>query len=335
MPTIKDVALHAGVSRSTVSRVMNNHPYVDEEKRRAVRVAMTELGYIPNSSAQRLRGTETRTIAVLVSRIVNPFFSAIVDAMDEIAAAHSYRLILCNTRGSASQELHFLQLLRTKQVDGIILASIVNEWAIISPFTEYGPIVLCNEYPSHAEGVAIITIDQKQAMVDATTHLIEKGYKRIAYCNVHDERSQTLFDSALATDRYSGYVETMKKAELPIESSWRFIGHSVEDGKRILNEIMKCDDRPDAILTGSDEIASGLIAEAKKNNLRIPMDLAVVGFDNQPSASLLEPQLTTVHQPTLEMGKAAMLQMLADLKSDSRSNGTQLLDAPLLIRKST
>ncbi len=98
---------------------------------------------------------------------------------------------------------------------------------------------------------------------------------------------------------------------------------------------MKCDDRPDAILTGSDEIASGLIAEAKKNNLRIPMDLAVVGFDNQPSASLLEPQLTTVHQPTLEMGKAAMLQMLADLKSDSRSDGTQLLDAPLLIRKST
>lgn len=133
MPTIKDVALHAGVSRSTVSRVMNNHPYVDEEKRRAVRVAMTELGYIPNSSAQRLRGTETRTIAVLVSRIVNPFFSAIVDAMDEIAAAYSYRLILCNTRGSASQELHFLQLLRTKQVDGIILASIVNEWLLFRP----------------------------------------------------------------------------------------------------------------------------------------------------------------------------------------------------------
>lgn len=335
MPTIKDVAVRAGVSRSTVSRVMNNHPYVDEEKRRAVRLAMTELGYIPNSSAQRLRGTETRTIAVLVSRIVNPFFSAIVDAMDEIAAAHSYRLILCNTRGSASQELHFLQLLRTKQVDGVILASIVNDWSTISPFTEYGPVVLCNEYPSHSDGVAVITIDQKKAMVEATSHLIEKGYKRIAYCNVHDEHSQILFESALATDRYSGYCEAMEKAGLPIEPSWRFAGHSVEDGKRILNEILLSENKPDAILTGSDEIASGLIAEAKKNKLHIPTDLAVVGFDNQPSASLLEPQLTTIHQPTLEMGRVTMLQMLATLKNDASRSQTQFLHAPLLIREST
>ncbi len=337
MPTIKDVALKAGVSRSTVSRVLNDHPYVDEKKRKAVQAAITELGYSPNSSAQRLRGTETKTIAVLVSRIVNPFFSAIVDAMDEVAAAHSYRMILCNTRGRADQELHFLELLRTKQVDGVILASIVNEWETIQPYLQFGPIVLCNEYPRYLTGAPNVTINQKEAMVTITEHLLEKGYSSIAYCNVYDvSRMPEGIHSPLAEDRYMGYVETMKKAGQLVHSDWRFSGHSVEDGKRILQDILRLDKRPYAVITGSDEIAAGMIAEAKRLNIGIPSDLAIVGFDNQPAATLLEPQLTTIHQPTFEMGKTTMEMMMSVLANPAEMQAsTVYLQAPLQIREST
>lgn len=335
MTTIKDVALRAGVSRSTVSRVMNNHPYVDEEKRRAVKEAMMELGYSPNSSAQRLRGTETRTIAVLVSRIVNPFFGAIVDAMDEVAAEHSYRLILCNTRGNANQELHFLQLLQTKQVDGVIFASLVNDWETIKPFSEYGPIVFCNEYLREAEGVPVITINQKKAMYDATMHLITKGYERIAYCNIYDPLKQQSTLSALAEDRFLGYKKAMEEAKMCFDENWRFAGHSVDDGKQIFKELNNLAGKPDAIITGSDEIAAGIIAAAKGEGWRIPEDLAVVGFDNQPTAVLLDPKLTTIHQPTLEMGRAAMAQMLAAVKKEPKLEQVLYLAAPLLIRQST
>lgn len=99
--------------------------------------------------------------------------------MDEVAAEQSYRLILCNTRGSANQELHFLQLLRTKQVDGLILASLVNDWETIAPYTDYGPIVICNEYPRQSDGVPVVTIDQSKAMYEATVHLLKKVISKL------------------------------------------------------------------------------------------------------------------------------------------------------------
>lgn len=335
MPTIKDVALRAGVSRSTVSRVMNNQPYVDEEKRKAVKQAMKELGYLPNSSAQRLRGTETRTIAVLVSRIVNPFFSAIVDAMDEVAAEQSYRLILCNTRGSANQELHFLQLLRTKQVDGLILASLVNDWETIAPYTDYGPIVICNEYPRKYDGVPVVTIDQSKAMYEATVHLLKKGYKQIAYCNPITKTESDAVISPLAQDRYLGFCQAMEEAGMHMYGECLFLGHSLEDGRNIFKQMVCLANRPDAILTGSDEVAAGIIAEAKAAGWKIPDDLAIVGFDNQPHATLIEPELTTIHQPVQEMGRAAMERMLALLRKESPPPLATYLEAPLLARKST
>ncbi|MED4130073.1 LacI family DNA-binding transcriptional regulator [Shouchella miscanthi] len=337
MSTIKDVATKAGVSRSTVSRVLNNHPYVDEKKRKAVQDAIKELGYTPNSSAQRLRGTETKTIAVLVSRIVNPFFSAVVDAMDEVATMHSYRMILCNTRGRADQELHFLELLRTKQVDGVILASVVNEWETIYPYLQYGPIVLCNEYPRGLHGAPVITIDQKKAMTTITKHLLHKGYHSIAYCNVYDvNHLPEGVRSPLAEDRYEGFVQAMEMEGKVVHSSWRFSGHSVDDGRNILRTILGLTNRPDAIITGSDEIAAGIIAEAKIKNVRIPEDLAVVGFDNQPTATLLEPQLTTIHQPTFEMGKQTMEMLLALLANQiEQFEPVTFLEAPIQIRHST
>ncbi|AIC93970.1 LacI family DNA-binding transcriptional regulator [Shouchella lehensis] len=337
MSTIKDVATKAGVSRSTVSRVLNHHPYVDEKKRKAVQEAIKELGYTPNSSAQRLRGTETKTIAVLVSRIVNPFFSAVVDAMDEVATMHSYRMILCNTRGRADQELHFLELLRTKQVDGVILASIVNDWETIYPYLQYGPIVLCNEYPRDLHGAPVITIDQKKAMTTITKHLLHKGYDSIAYCNVYDvNHLPEGVRSPLAEDRYEGFVQTMKSEGKVIQSSWRFSGHSVDDGRDILRTILGLSNRPNAIITGSDEIAAGIIAEAKVKKVRIPEDLAVVGFDNQPTATLLEPQLTTIHQPTFEMGKQAMEMLLTLLANQNEQyESVTFLEAPIQIRHST
>ncbi|WP_059102752.1 LacI family DNA-binding transcriptional regulator [Shouchella shacheensis] len=330
MPTIKDVAKHAGVSRSTVSRVLNNHPYVDEEKRRSVKNSMKELGYLPNSSAQRLRGTQTRTIAVLVARIMNPFFSAIVDAMDEVANAHSYRLILCNTRNSKKQELHYLQLLRTKQVDGVVLASLENDWSVIEPYVAYGPIVVCNEYPPENKSVTVVTINQTKAMYAATTHLIEKGHTAISYCNVIGHSA-----SALSEDRRKGFVQAMNEHRLPMKKTWNFKGHSIESGRKIVSEMLALAEKPTAILTGSDEVAAGVIAQSKMEGLSVPGDLAVVGFDDQAVASLLEPQITTIRQPTEELGRKTMELILSIVTTGEMEVGTYYFSAPLIQRQST
>ncbi|WP_100371989.1 LacI family DNA-binding transcriptional regulator [Bacillus sp. FJAT-45037] len=329
MATIKEVAKLAGLSRTTVSRVMNNHPYVSDEKREQVLDAMTQLGYVPNSSARRLRKNRTETIAVLISRVVNPFFSKLVDEMERIAAEHGYQVILCNTRQDKDKERNYLELLRTKQVDGVILASIENEWDVIEPYTEYGPIICCNEY---REGIAVpsIRLDQIKAGALATNHLIELGHSRVVYIG----GSQ---DSPLSEDRRRGYEQALTSAGINIVKD--YIIHDVygiEDGQLICERLLDLKPRPTAVFAGSDEVAVGLMNALLERGLRIPEDFAVVGFDNQPIAEIISPKLTTIEQPINQLSHMAMTRMLHALQTTQKlSPSIEFLSHQLIIRQST
>lgn len=328
MYTIKDVALKAGLSQATVSRVINNHPYVSENKKIAVKSAMEELGYVPNSYAQQMRNVKTKKIAVLVSRIANPFFSHLVDAMEKRAATYGFQLILCNTRINKTKELEFFKLLTSKQVDGIIMASVENHWSVIEPFTKYGPIIFCNEYDPDAT-VTRVRLDQIEGGYMGTKHLLEKGHHKIAYCQGND--------SSVSVNRRKGYLKAIAEAGIEPVQEWMFRDvFTIEDGRNIFRKIQLLSNPPTAVFSGSDEVAAGIIHEAKRHSWHVPKDLAVVGFDDQPIAELLDPQITTINQFTTNMGYQTM-DVMIEIINNTRLNDSQdiLLPIQLIERQST
>ncbi|MCL6586682.1 MAG: LacI family transcriptional regulator [Anoxybacillus sp.] len=329
MSTIEDVAKLAGLSRTTVSRVINNHPYVSEDKRKLVMEAMKQLGYVPNSSARSLRSQKTDVIALFVPRIMNPFFSQLVEAMEISAAEHGYQLIICQTRYSPEKELNYMNLLKTKQVDGVILASIQNDWKVLEPFLQYGPIVLCNEFDEQAN-VPSVMLDQVQGGYIATKHLLEQGHRRIAYC-----RGSTR--SNVASHREIGFRKALAEYGLEFDEQYAFRDafHS-EDGRRVFHQMMALPTPPTAVFTGSDEVAAGIISEANKHGCRIPDQLAVVGFDNQEITELIEPSITTVHQPVDKMAQKA-LEVMIDKIHSRKYKQREIYEFPLklIVREST
>ncbi|WLD94105.1 LacI family DNA-binding transcriptional regulator [Alkalihalobacillus sp. AL-G] len=328
MATISDVAKKAGLSRATVSRVINEHPYVTEKKKQLVKQAMRELQYVPNSSAQKLRTQRTETIAVYVPRLTNPFFSHVVEKMEEVAAKQGFQLLLCQTRYNKQQELNYLRILRGKQIDGLILTSMENPWSEVEPYLAQGPIVLCNEYDYDAT-VPMVHLDQIKGGYIGTKHLIEKGHRSIVYCSSEPGKSR------VSTDRQRGYIQAMNEAGIAIRPEWICTDQfTIEGGKRLFYQINQQTDRPTAVFTGSDEVAAGLIHEARKNGLRVPEDLAVIGFDDQPLAELIG--LTTVKQPSQQLGETAMHLMFDMIRQKNRKSAKRIeLEFELIIRRST
>lgn len=330
MATISDVAKLSGLSKTTVSRVINNHLYVSEEKKELVLKAMKELGYIPNPAARRLRGQLTTTIGVIVPRIVNPFFAYLVNSIEQVAYKNGYQVIIYQSNEDKEKELAFLNLLKTKQVDGIVMTSIENDWDIIKPYTTHGPILLCNEYVSHAN-VPMIRLNQHKGAYIGVKHLIERGHQKIAYCT-----GGLFAEDGKDKDRNQGFQKALKEAELAVNPKWIFVNqHSIEDGKQIVKQILELEDRPTAIFTGSDEIAGGIMIEAKEQGLKIPNDLAIIGFDDQPLAQMLDPKLSTIRQPVDQMGKKAMEVIIEMIDNPLMEIQNYELPIELVVREST
>ncbi|TKD69287.1 LacI family DNA-binding transcriptional regulator [Pseudalkalibacillus hwajinpoensis] len=329
MATIADVAKYTGLSSATVSRVINNYPHVSEDKRKLVHDAMKELGYFPNTSARNLRNRKTNLVAVLIPRLTNPFFTLILDGIERVAEANGFQLIICQTKSSKKKEIDFLNLLQTKQVDGVIFTSIENEWELIQPYTAYGPIILCNEY-HHDATVPMVRLDQVQGSYLGTRHLIEKGHTKIAYC-----MGST---SGLSIDRRRGFFKAIEEAGIEMKSEWIFRDtYTMEDGKRVFQQILQLSDRPTAIFTGGDEVASVMVKEAGRRGLHVPGDIAILGFDDQPIASLIEPELTTIYQPGDEIGARAMTVFIECLNGIRERMSQSVIELPLslVIRDST
>lgn len=330
MATISDVAKLSGLSKTTVSRVINNHPYVSDKKRELVLNAMKELGYTPNPSARRLRGQLTTTIGVIVPRIVNPFFSYLVNSIEQAAFKMGYQVLIGQSYEDKEKELAFLNLLKTKQVDGIIMTSIENDWDMIESYKEYGSILLCNDYVNQSE-VPMIRLDQTKGAYLGVKHLIEKGHKKIAYCTggLFDEQGK-------GKDRNQGFQKALHEAGIKINPKWVFVDqHTIEDGKQVMKQILEMEDRPTAIFTGSDEVAGGIMIQAKELGLTVPSDLAIIGFDDQPIAEILDPKLTTIRQPVDLMGEKSIEVMIEMLENPELEIQNYELPIELIVRQST
>lgn len=333
MATISDVAKLSGVSVSTVSRVINNNPHVSKRKVDKVKLAMEQLGYEPLLAAQQLRGSSTKTIEVVLPSIINPFFSYLVNYIQQTATQYSYKVLIFQTFGKKEDEINALELLKLHQVDGIILCALENDWDLIKSYKKYGQIVVCNEYISD-ETLPCVIGNQYDAFVKGTNYIINKGKRKIAYCTGASKLTLGNLGQSFDSDRYLGFSTALKENNLEFNSNWLFTNaHSIEDGELIVKKISKMKDKPDSIVAGSDEVATGIMSEALKRNIKIPEELGVLGVDDQPLDEFLSYPLTTIKQPIKSMGEKVTEILMQDIKSQKEDKRKILLDLDLVIRK--
>lgn len=334
MATISDVARKAGLSVSTVSRVINKKPHVTPAKETLVRAAMKELGYKPMPAARQLRGSRSKTLAVTVPRITNPFFSDLVNVIERTLDNEGYTTILIQTFGRKDKELAALELLTNQTVAGVILCSIENDAAIIQEYLEFGSIVLVNEYLDELS-LPSVRADQYYGFKKATQALAEKGYRNIAYVTGHKSIIVTEKEGTnLNADRFSGFQAGLKAANLSFDPHLLYTHiQTTEDGIGLFNKIWQLKDRPDAIISGSDEVAIGIMKGARQAGVDIPKQLAVLGVDDQPLSGDLFIPLTSIRQPIEEMGKQAARVMLEQLSGKEVEN-LSIFHLKIVVRKS-
>ncbi|WP_110410731.1 LacI family DNA-binding transcriptional regulator [Vibrio rumoiensis] len=331
MATIKEVANSAGLSVTTVSRYLNNHPYISDEKRLKIEKAMADLDYQPSAVAQQMRGVKAFHIGVLVSRITNQYYAGLIDALEVTARKFGYSILIIQNHNSEGEEKRALELLKKKIIDGLVLCTVESDIDTLENYVKHGPIVLCNTH-LYNTNIPSIHIDDEQATEEAINYLTGKGHKRIAYCTGGDFTSRSH-----GARRNKGFKTAMRKANQNIDYDLVFRHvHTLEDGEKIASQLasMKNEQRPSAIFTGSDEVACGVINILTKSGINVPDDIAVMGFDNQKISSLISVPVTTVHQPVDVLGKFTMEYLLAAIEGKSYVYDTGMLKTNMVIRNS-
>ncbi len=299
--SIEKVARLAGVSKATVSRVLNQHPGVRPDTRSKVLAAISACDYQPNLLARQLRTAQSNMLLVLISDITNPFCSRVVQGIEAEAEAQGYHILLCNSASQLRRETAYLALLAGKVVDGVITMDAAACLQGLKDLIGDAPWVQCAEYDPSINASSV-TIDNRQAAFETVHYLAGKGRKQIALVNC-DMRY------LYSHQRESGYREALTALNM----TWNRVAYaediSCEAGSAALHTLLTQPSPPDAIFTVSDVLAVGVIHAALEAGLRVPEDLAVVGFDGIPFTSSLNPPLTTIAQPMNQMG-ARSVQLL-------------------------
>jgi DNA-binding LacI/PurR family transcriptional regulator len=309
MTKISDVAEKTGYSITTISRAINDHPYVSDKTKKKIFDAMKELDYYPNNVAQQLRGKGTKLIGVIISFVINPFFTYLVDAIEKAAYQVGYQIVILQTLEEPEREKKFIEMLKKRQLDGLIMTSLDDDSPEVLKLIEAGKIVVCNRYLGE-QNIPLIHVDEKKATYEATYYLLSKGHRKIGY--VTGNRG-----SMLPVDpRFEGYVQALKEFDIEPNSNYIFPRRlTISDGKSTLTDVLALgEERPDALLVISDEVASGILSQCHLLNIKVPETLAIIGFDDQPIAEVLYPGLTTVRQPIKEMGEYVAALIIANIE---------------------
>jgi len=325
-PKIKDVAKMAGVSPALVSLALNDRPYVSKKAKEKIFAAIEELGYRPNIVARSLRKKKTGIIGLILSDITNPFFPEIARGVEERAREYGFNVILCNTDADPSQEKDYIDILLSRQVDGLIITSARSSGDLYLYARENCPIVLVNRdpFPGKFDFVGIDNISSAKMAVD---HLIKLGHKRIAF--IEGEPA-----SPASFGRYEGYKRALKEAGLSPLKNYVRVGYLRYDGGYdAMSSFLKETHPPTAVFCANDMMALGAINACLDKGLRIPQDIAVVGFDDMWVASLENIQLTTIRQPRYEMGARAVELMIERIEGKRNKVKRIILPAKLVVRK--
>ncbi len=328
-PTIKDIARQAGVSYATVSRALNDKYGVNSETRENILEIARAIDYKPNGLARGLVKNQSRSIGLLIPDICNPFYPEIAKGVEDAAKEMGYSIFLCNTGYEADREDHYLGLLSEKRVEGILMAP-GNEDRAEPDSQPAGPIPVVYLSRRIADpDVSFVAIDDERGGFLATRHLIELGYKTIGYIGSREGGLSTV-------DRYNGYCQAFEKYGMTVDERFVIYGDfKSETGYRVVRTIIESGDYPRAFVVYNDLMALGVIQGIKEMDLRMPEDIAVVGFDDIPLASFPEIGLTTVKQPKYEMGKIAFDILFENINRETAEPKRVILEPELAVRTSS
>jgi LacI family fructose operon transcriptional repressor len=324
MAHIKDVALAAGVSTATVSRVLSGQTGVSEALRQKVQEAVATLGYRPNLAARRLRASKTETIGLIVSDVRNPFFTSISRAVEDMAYQQGQRVILCNADEDAQKEAFYLGLMSEENVCGVILSPTLASGAQID-FTDFPfPIITIDRAIAGGTSDAVV-LDNQTAAGRLIDHLVKQGYRRIG----------GLFGSTSATGiaRQAGFHQALARHGLQGES--RLAAPAREAAEKEIARWLDEKTKPEALVLSNGLFSLGALQAIRHAGLRIPDEIALAGFDDDPWTALVEPGLTVIAQPTYEIGRTAMELLLQRIENPDRPIRHVELAGKLIVRGST
>lgn len=330
MSSLTDVAKAAGVSIATVSRVISHPEKVAPDTEARVRKSMAELNYQPNRVARRLRqrGGKRHLLGLIIPDIQNPFFSEIARGVEDVAYANQFAVMLCNSDEDLKKESFYLDVLRAESADGIILPPITDRDAAVSRVAESGmPIVTVDRSLSNLT-VDKVEVDNRQGAFDAVAHLTKTGHKRIGLItgklNISTSRDRKLgYEDALAAAGIAGDPELVRTGD-----------YKQASGVALAEELLALPKPPTALFVANNLMAVGAIETIHRRKLRIPADVAIIGFDDLPWAEALDPPLSVVRQPAYEVGRAAAELLLKRL-GDRNSPAAWLRLRPRLILRNS
>lgn len=332
--TIYDLAKELNFSPSTISRALNNHKSIGKKTTREIQKAAERLGYRPNSLAASLRSNKSKTIGILIARINSPFMSTLISGIEDTARKANYNVLISQSNESYENEVNNAKALYDSRVGGLIV-SLAMETQNIDHFKQFTdkniPVVFVDRVPQDLNSYRVI-IDNYAAGFRATKHLIDQGCTRIAhfagsrYINVYNLRLK-------------GYLDALEQNGLKVEED--LIVHlktlSLEEGMAATNRLLRSSQPPDGIFSANDIAAVGAILSAKENKVKIPEELAVIGFNDDPVASIVQPPLSTVSHPARKMGELATQRILEHSEASLKSGISEItmLDTEIIVRDSS
>ncbi|MDI3321171.1 LacI family DNA-binding transcriptional regulator [Pinibacter soli] len=334
--TIKDIANALGFSKSTVSRALRDSHEISPETKKLISAYAEEHNYRPNPIALSLKEKRSRSIGIVVCEIANSFFSQVINGIESIAYDCGYNAIISQTHESFEREIVGLNYLSSRSVDGLLISvsAETTSFSHLKSLHNKGlPIVFFDRVASDIK-THKVTVDNFTGSYDATTHLIENGFTRIASISLSQH-------SSITQGRLNGYKKALTDHYIPIDESLiRYCAHGglfYEELEKEMNVLLNLKQRPQAIFASSDKITMGVLRYFKSTGIRVPNDIAVVGFSNSETTDLLQPALTVVRQPAFEMGKIAteMLINLMEAKRAVKVFENRVLPAELVVRDSS
>ncbi|MBJ6368390.1 LacI family DNA-binding transcriptional regulator [Snuella sedimenti] len=331
--TIKDIAKALNITPSAVSKALSDHPRISDKTKKAVKKVAKTLNYQPNHLASALRKGKSNLVGVIVPRANSNFFSSVVEKIEERLSKEGYNVIITQSNESFSKECKNIESLLYTQVDGII-ASMANETTVLDHYENIKskgvPLIMFDRGEDTLE-VDYVGIDDYNSSFAVVEHLKNQGCKRIAHIGGYSH-------TRIYKNRIIGYKEALESFNLPIENELiHECNLTIEDGRRIMQQLLELPKPPDAVFAASDFAALGALQILEENNIAIPNDIALVGFSNETFTSLIKPSISTVNQRSERIGTLAaetFLKRVNDTNWKPKLNKI-IVDSELIIRDSS
>lgn len=330
MTSLRKVAEHARVSIATVSRVINNVPLVDQKTKQRVEQAIRELNYVPNRVAQRLRSTNARKglISLILPDIQNPFYVEVIRGVEAYAYEHNFAVMIGNFGQDEERQKLYFDIFKSEAVDGLIVAPAHGKDQHIIEAIEGGFNVVCIDRGLNEIDVDVVKVNNQRGAFTAIEYLIELGHRRIAHI-------AGLSHIPTTTERISGYMAAMEKHGIKVDP--QLIRNSQSDyqsGAAIMAELLGLEERPTAVFAANNLLTLGALKTIHDNDLAIPDDISIIGFDDMYWSGSLNPPLTAVHQPGFAIGHKATELLVQRIDQHDRHSTNIIFEATLIKRGS-